>query len=425
MTKIKAFKAVVYNQKKIKSISKVVCPPYDVISPLQQKAYHNSDPHNFLHILLAKDIKGSNKYKRAAKIFKQWQSEKVLIREDKPAVYFYSQEYKVDGKKKTRYGFLALLRLGEKKSDVYAHENTRKAAKEDRFSLIKEVKANLSPIFIIFPDKKRIINQLSKKCPKSLKPFISVTDKETTNHKLWRLDSPELLTSIVDKMNKEDFFIADGHHRYEVACNYRDLMRQKLGSQIKDDRFNYLLAYFTNTDPEGLSIFPIHRLIKLSKSFELNLFLRDLNKYFKVIPVNGKKKLFTMLNKAGKGEHLFGMYYNKRYWLLALKDLKVLDRIISDKPVEYRRLDVSILHYLVISDILGFGLEDKESIVFSPHENDLIKKADGENEAVAFFLNPVKMEQIMSLSLKGEKMPPKSTYFYPKVLSGLVINKLE
>jgi len=424
MTKIKAFKAVIYNQKKIKNISKVVCPPYDVISPLQQKAYHNSDPHNFLHILLAKDILGKNKYKHAASIFNKWQAEETLIREDKPAIYFYSQFYTAGGKKLTRYGFLALLRLGKNKCDVYAHENTRKAAKVDRFKLIKEVRANLSPIFIIFPDKKHIIDKLTKKC-RSLSPFIKVTDKESTVHKLWRVNSPELLAAIITKMNKENFFIADGHHRYEVACNYREFMNQKLGPKLKDDRFDYLLAYFTNTNPKGLTIFPIHRLIKLNKIFDMRSFLSSLGKYFESRQVASKNKMFSLLNKSARNEHLIGMYKNRKYWILALKSTKVLDRMIVDKPAEYRKLDVSILHYLIINDILGFGLEDKESVVFSPHADELIKKVNTESDKIAFFLKPVSMQDIMDLSLKGEKMPPKSTYFYPKVLSGLAVNKLE
>ena len=427
MNKIKAFKAVIYNPEKIEDFNLVVCPPYDVISPLAQEKYRERSVYNFIHVLLAKDLPADDKYRRAAAIFRDWLKEDVLARQERPAIYFYSQQYVIRGEKKTRLGFISLLRLGdEKNSTVFGHENTHMEAKQDRFKLLKQVRANLSPIFVIFLDKKRIIQRIYQKHILGKEAFIEVTDDEKTLHKIWRLDTPEVLEAIEASMNNENMFIADGHHRYEVSCAYRDLMREKLGAQFSgDEDFNYCLSYFTNTDSRGLSISPIHRLFKLDKELDLNDFILKAKGYFDVDQVKDKIRFFFLLEKAGCTEHLLGVYKDKKYFLLRLKNIKILDKLIADKPKEYRTLDVAILNYLVLKNILNFDLENLPSVRYDPDPDEFIKEVDADPLKVAFFLNPVKIGQIINVALGGNKMPPKSTYFYPKVLSGLVINKLE
>lgn len=425
MTKIKPFKALIYNQAKIKDISRVTCPPYDVLSSAQQKYFHELSPYNFLHILLGKDIADDDKYKRAGEYFINWQKNEILIRDDRPAVYFYSQQYNLKGEIKIRFGFMALLRLGGRNSGVFGHENTRVAAKEDRARLLRQVKANLSPIFVIFPDTKRIIPRLKDRYISKESPFIDITDEEKTVHKVWRLDSQEAVFGIQQSMIDENIFIADGHHRYEVACAYRDEMEEKLGSLTGDESFNYILTYFTNLEPRGLTILPIHRLVDLRPKPDMEKFRDRLREYFEVEEIKDKTRFFFLMNKAGEREHIIGMYENKRYYLFRLRNVKILDRLIADKPREYRLLDVSALNHIVLKEVLRLDLEDKERIIFSPDIENLIEYVDSNPDCIAFFLNPAKVQQIMAIALNGEKMPPKTTYFYPKVLSGLVINKLE
>ncbi len=232
------------------------------------------------------------------------------------------------------------------------------------------------------------------------------------------------MEDIKAKMQNENVFIADGHHRYEVACTYRDSMRRRLPKVTGKESFNYIMAYFTNVDSRGLTIFPIHRLVRLNPQFDLNNFRSKLIDYFDIEELKDRVRFLFLMEKAGSNEHVLGMYKNKRYCLLRLKNVKILDRMIEDKPAEYRSLDVSILNYIIIKKILGMDIEDKQNIEFIPDTDELISRVDSDAGYIAFILNPVKMQQIMSLALKGEKMPPKSTYFYPKVLSGLVINKL-
>ena len=426
MTEIKPFKAIVYNPKKICDFNQVVCPPYDVISPQAQDMYRERSCYNLIHVLLTKDTPGEDKYKRAQEIFNEWLKDDLLIRDNSEAIYFYSQEYNINREKRTRLGFISLLRLPDnKESGVFGHENTHLEAKEDRFRLIKLIKANLSPVFVIFLDKKRIIQRIFQKYVPKQDALIEVVDDEKTRHKLWRITDLELIKNIKQTMLNEDIFIADGHHRYEVACAYRDLMRKNLGIISGEEDFNYILSYFTNTDPRGLTILPIHRLLKLDRLFSLDELRLALSDKFDINEVKDKIRFFFLMQKAGFNEHLIGMYRDKRYWLLRLKNVKILDKLIADRPKEYRCLDVSILNRLVFKEVLGLDPENLKNIVYSCEPSDFLKEVDGDPFKIAFFLNPVKMEQIISVALNGNKMPPKSTYFYPKVLSGLVINKFE
>jgi len=425
MAKIKPFQAVSYNRDKIKDLSKVTCPPYDIISPLRQEYYHSLSPYNFIHIILGKDIPGEDKYERAGGYFRNWLKDKILVRDGCPAFYFYSQQYNLKGEKKVRLGFVGLLHLEDNNSSIFGHEHTRLEPKEDRLRILKEVRANLSPIFVLFNDNKRIIQTVYQQHVLGKEPFMHITDDEQVVHKLWRLDSEDVLSKIQAKMQDENIFIADGHHRYEVACAYRKQMKEKRPTITADEDFNYILTYFTNTQSQGLVVLPVHRLVRLNLGLDWQGFLLNLKDYFDVDEVKDKKRFLFLMQKAGFAEHVLGMYKDKRYWLLRLRNIRILDKLMADKPKVFRSLDVSVLNYIVLKKILGLNLEDKENITFSPHDEELIKEVDSDDKLVAFFLNPVKVEQIVSVALDGERMPPKTTYFYPKVLSGLVINKHE
>lgn len=426
MAKIRPFKGIIFNPQKIQGHAEVVCPPYDVISPREQDSYYQRSPYNLIRILLAKELPGEDKYRRSAETFRDWLKNEVLIREALAGIYFYSQQYNIAGEKKTRLGFISLLRLNdEKQKGVFGHENTHIEAKEDRFKLIRQVKANLSPIFVVLLDKKRIIQRVFQKDISGLQPFIEVCDDEKTVHKLWRVTDPGLLKKVEEGISAENMFIADGHHRYEVACAYRQLMREKLGKTSGEEDFNYILSYFTNTDPRGLSILAIHRLLKLNAAALTDELRLSLGAYFDIDEVKDKARFFFLMQKASFNEHLIGMYRDKKYWLLRLKNVKVLDRLLADKPREYRCLDVSILNHLVFKNIFKLDPDNLKEVTYSPHAEDFIGQVDADSSKIAFFLNPVKIEQIIAIALNGNKMPPKSTYFYPKVLSGLVLNKFE
>ena len=426
MTNLTPFRALVYNQEKIKDIAGVVCPPYDVISAEKQRYYHEASPYNLIRLLLGEDVSGEDKYRRAGEVFRDWIKQKVLVQESVPAIYFYSQQYTLRGENRTRIGFIARMRLEDNGKYVYGHEHTRLEPKEDRFKLLKQVKANLSPIFVILEDGKRVIQRTYRQTITGKKPLIDIRDEEGITHKLWRLDQPESIAMIQAGTRDENIFIADGHHRFEVACAFRDEMKRKLGAKFTgDEDFNFIMTYCTNTDPRGLSILPVHRLLKLQAGFDFEAFKMSLGEHFALEQVKDRIRFFFLMERAGRTENVLGLYKDKSFWLLRLKNVKVLDEAVSDKPKEYRNLDISILNYLILKRILGLDVEDKERLKFSPFAEEFIREVDRDSASMVFFLNPVKVQQIIKVALRGERMPSKSTYFYPKVLSGLVINKFD
>ncbi len=424
MTKIKPFKALSYNQDKIQDLSQVTCPPYDIISPSRQEYFHNLSPHNFINIILGKDTPGEDKYKRAADYFNTWLANKILIQDAEPAIYAYSQEYKIKGENKSRLGFIALLRLPDKHASVFGHERTNLAPKEDRLRLLKSIQANLSPIFVVFGDKRRIISVILKEYIKDKEAFINMIDDEKNTHKVWKVNDPDVLKKVQAYMEGENIFIADGHHRFEVACAYRDEMLHKVSKHSGEEDFNYTLAYFTNTDVHALSILPVHRVVTLGRRIDTNNLILSLKEHFDIEEIKDKTRFFFLLEKAGRQEHVIGMYKDSRYRLLRLKNIKILDKVMGDRPLQYRQLDVSIFNQMVLNRLVSSGTEEAD-IIYTHNAGDVLEAVDCNPASIGFLLNSAKIEQIIAVALSGEKMPPKSTYFYPKVLSGLVINKHE
>jgi uncharacterized protein (DUF1015 family) len=424
MTKVRPFKALSYNQDKIQDLSKVTCPPYDIISPSRQEYFHNLSPHNFIHIILGKDTPGEDKYKRAAGYFNTWLANKILIQDAVPAIYAYAQEYKIKGENKSRFGFIALLRLPDKHASVFGHERTNLAPKEDRLRLLKSTQANLSPIFVVFGDKRRIISVILKEYIKDKEAFINMVDDEKNTHKVWKVNDPNILKKVQTYMEGENIFIADGHHRFEVACVYRDEMLQKASKHSGEEDFNYTLAYFTNTDAHALSILPVHRVVTLGCRIDTNNLTLLLKEHFDIEEIKDKARFFFLLEKAGRQEHVIGMYKDSRYRLLRLKNIKILDKVMGDRPFQFRQLDVSIFNQMVLNRLVSSGTEEAD-ITYTHNAGDVLEAVDQNPASIGFLLNSAKIEQITAVALSGEKMPPKSTYFYPKVLSGLVINKLE
>jgi len=424
MAKIKPFRGVFYNSQKIPELWRVVCPPYDVINARQQEFYHSLSPYNIIQLILGKDIPQQDKYLKAKEYFHKWLQDKILIQDDSYSIYFYLQEYKIKGEKRSRFGFIALLNLAESNS-IFSHEHTRIEPKEDRLRLLEAVKANLSPIFVLFRDKLRIIMRIYEEYLKDKKPFMELTDTEGIYHKLWRIDEPYYLNLFQEALKDREIFIADGHHRYEVALNYRQRMREKEKLDSKEEKsFDYIMAYFTPIESRGLLILPIHRLIR-GTDISLETLKEKVEKYFSLEEIKDKNQFFFFLEKAGLSQPTLGLYINQHYFILRLKNIAILDKIMQDKPRAYRRLDAAILNSFILEDALNIDTQDKKKVVFGVEPDELIMQADKEENSFVFFLNPVKIEDMLNIACEGHRLPPKSTYFYPKVLSGLIINKHE
>jgi len=267
MPKIKPFKAVYYNSKKVKDMNKVVAPPYDVISAEKQEYLHNLSPYNFTHIDLGKDIssddKVNNKYTRAKKIYSDWLRKNIFLQDEKPSIYFYKQDYKIMGQRHSRMGIVSLLELeNEEDSKVYPHEKTHERAIEDRLKLCEHLKSHLSSIFVCYSDKQLRIEKIFNKHILMTEPLIDIEDYDKVHHTLWRLDDPNLINEIDATLSGQELFIADGHHRYKVALEYQHKRLSRVTKSNGREAFNYVMTYFTNIDSRGIQIFPMHRIVK-------------------------------------------------------------------------------------------------------------------------------------------------------------------
>ncbi|MCX5716384.1 MAG: DUF1015 domain-containing protein [Candidatus Omnitrophica bacterium] len=423
MPKIEAFRGVIYNPKKIK-IAKAVAPPYDIIPPKMQDELYKLDEHNIVRIELGKEEAGdtdlSNKYTRAAGFFRQWLDEKALIQDDTPALYVYAQQYAAGSKKLTSIGFLGRMKIEDpENSSVKPHENTFAKPKQDRLNLLRRVKANISPIYTLFNDDGKKITAVLKGVFKK-KPLFTMRH-EGVVHKLWRLDDVKAIAKIQNALADKDVFIADGHHRCEVAGMYRAEMGEGPGGH------NYVMTYFAPINQDGLTILATHRLLK-NLGMDISGFLKKLSLYFDVKPVSSQKEMFKRMSAPKKGGYGFGVYLSdKKFYVFTLKKGVNPDKAIkADHSGAWKKLDVSILHELVFNDILGLKekISKEEYIVYTRDPSFATAKVKKGGFEAAFFLNPTKVVQVSDVAKVGDRMPHKSTYFYPKLLSGLVINRL-
>jgi len=409
MADIIPFKGTLYNPEKIKDLSKVISPPYDVISPQEQSDLYDSGPHNIIRILLGKDSTGDNekenKYTRAAGFLKEWQEKGVLEKDKENCVYVYLQEFSVLGQIKRRLGFIALLKLEDFYKDtstIYPHEDTFSAPKEDRTRLISSIKANLGPIFALFADEDKTIDAILLQETKA-HPIIDIVDYHGIRNKLWRICNKNTVEKIVSMMKDERLFIADGHHRYEVGLAF--------SKSKKDPKYGYILTYFTDLYADGIVILPVHRLIAgVSKDVLSNL-EKDLARDFVVKEITSREGVKKFLSGANLLEKRFVIYKKgNRFTGLSLKD--------SDS------LDVTLLRDLIIRPLEEKMAQTngKISIDFTKDLDYAITQVDEGKSSLSIILNPTKVTQVRDMAFSRRRMPQKSTYFYPKVLTGLVIN---
>ena len=312
------------------------------------------------------------------------------------------------------------LDLG-KKTKVLPHENTLLAPKLDRLALMRATKCNLSPIFVLYEDKGRKVGSVLRRFISGNKPAIDV-DFQGVNNKVWVLDDPESIGKVQKALGDSDVFIADGHHRYEVSRMYAGEVGKKNAPASEKESSKYTIAYFVESEEKALTVLPAHRVARdiggLSKAGALG----RLEKFFTVEKTAGLSKTMSRLGILSGG-HAFGMYMGgKDFYVLRLKDVKYSDSAIKDKPKDWKRLDVSILHLFVFQNVLGISDSDDNIDFFkSPEEAaELVRRGKFK---MAFFMNPTKAWQVRRIAHTGERMPRKATYFYPKPVSGLVINR--
>jgi len=415
MPDIRPFHGVLYNPQKIKDIASVVTEPYDVINSRQQAAYYRRHPYNIIRLILgkrySKDNSKNNQYTRANKLFTDWQKENILLCDKKQNIYIYTQTFSYNGRKKTRTGFIVLLKLEDfGKNTILPHENTFSHPVQDRLNLLKIMDANSSPIFAMFSDPQKKVNKLLIQHKRKHHPDI-VIKKDNILHKIWRMSDKVKIASIKKLLKGRKVFIADGHHRYEAALNYKMQMQKRKKSPSKGSSFNYVMTYLAATADSGLAILATHRVLKIKARFRPQVLVRKLRKLFEIKKFSTSEKVFSYMHNAGS-ERVLGAYFGKnRFYGLKLKHPR------------RKELDVTILHSLIIEQALNMGSGD-ETIYYTRDAQEAIKLVKGGRYHAALFLKPTTIRQVKRVASSGAKMPHKSTYFYPKLLTGLVMNKL-
>ena len=437
------FKGILYNLEKVGDFSKVTAPPYDVISPEQQEHYYQNSPHNVIRLILGKqfadDSKAESRYTRAAGFFKRWQEEGIVIRDTIPSFYFYHQEFSgLERQQVNRDGFIGLVRLEDKERKmVIPHEKTLDKPKADRLRLIEVCQANFSSIFSLYPDAEDVIIQLLKKTIDGF-PLIDVTDEDGTLHQLWRISQINILREVSRWLRDMPLFIADGHHRYETALNYRHLQVVRNPQSTGKESYHYVMVYLTPMEGKGLVILPYHRVIHNLKGFDFSSFEKKLEDYFEITlfrfnhttQIQVWEEFNRQLRENAREMPVLGMYGAGQscYHLLSLKD-EVFFSLVDDEKgsSSLKKLDVSIIESVIFNDVLAITSDDlrrQQNLTYVHDTREGLDLVHNKGYQLAFFLNPTKPSEIRDIASRGETMPQKSTFFFPKLLSGLVINKI-
>lgn len=447
MADIQAFRGIRYDLGHVGSLSEVIAPPYDVIdSDLQTKLYERH-PANVVRLILNRDEPGDEpdaKYQRAARYLRNWQREGVLATENQPCIYVYHQSFEFGGQTYYRRGFMARLKLerfGE--GSVFPHEETHSAAKADRLKLINACRANLSQIFGIYPDETNEAQEYLETAVSNVLP-LEATDHLGVKHQIWPVSDQDVISKVTAAMGPKPIYIADGHHRYETACNYRDQLAD--GGSLPDNHpANYVLMMFVSMHDPGMIVLPTHRLFRGVPTMDSKTLSEKLQSCFDIETfgngIASTNDLWEEIETEDEQTTL-GLYATAdQTWLrVRLNDSgqKRMAEICDDHGEAWQGLGVSILHRLIMEDCLGLKdlpspkyVHAVDEVVEGLEKGDAVGRdatgqlGQGEAFQLACLVMPARLEDVQVISEDAERMPAKSTYFYPKLLSGLVINPLE
>jgi uncharacterized protein (DUF1015 family) len=407
---IKPFKAIRYT-KKAGDPKNLITQPYDKIDPALQREYYEKSAYNYCRLILPIE---NNKYETAQQRIRKWLSEGILSKDEEPAFFVSRQEFKLNGKTCTRTGLIAAMRLysyGE--NMVFPHEVTYKEPIADRLNMLRAVQKDLEPVFLIYSDPEKVTADFFSETTKT-KPTVEVEDSFSVKHAIWRVTDPTKLELVQKAMENKKLVITDGHHRYESALAYRDERREK-EKWTKDSAFNFHMCYMVPVQDEGLVVLPTHRLLRDSKL--TNDALTALKQFFTVSEISPTVEALDTFLKNHKKEHAFCIYTGTKAYSLLLKDEKN-----AGCPKETCLLDVMILRDVVFKHIMKVGeLKMDEHILYAESTRSALEKVDSGQAKLAFLVNPISPEMVWQIAQKNWRLPEKSTDFYPKPVSGLMM----
>jgi uncharacterized protein (DUF1015 family) len=439
MPNVHPFKGVHFDPAKVGDLTKVTTQPYDKIDAKLQDEYYRRHPNSLIRVILRREEPGRDKYKDAAATLDQWLKEGVLVQDSRPALYAYFQTYRTPQGEKTRKGVSALVQIDEPgKGKILPHEQTHTGPKIDRFNLISATKTHTEQIFFLYSDPEKAVNRILDEAARR-KPDFEAKDDLGETHRVWRIDDPAKIQALQKILGPKECIIADGHHRYETSWNYKQEMAKKGVKAEGAESPDNVLVTLVNMD-DDLTIFGTHRLVHDVPGFDLAKLLTAAKKFFEIreYPFKdaaeekaARAELLEDLRMEGLSKPCFGVAAkeSQAHYLFVVRDVKAAAAQVKEKRSEdWRSLDVCILHSVVLDGMLGVGaaqLAAEKNVEYLRSADEAIEKvrAPG-NLQVAFLVNPVKMEQIKRLVKNGEKFPQKSTDFYPKLLTGLLLCKL-
>jgi uncharacterized protein (DUF1015 family) len=447
MADIQPFRAYRYDTTRV-ALKDVLTQPYDKITPAMQERYYAASPCNLIPVekgrVLPDDSPASNVYTRAARKIDEWISQKTLVQDAAPGIYVYSQEFEVPGThtRRARIGFIALARVEDYDAHVvFRHERTLSAPKADRIELLRHTRAQTGQLFLLYDDPGRQIDHWLEETARHA-PAAEMLDEYGVAHRLWAVSDPAFVRRIHNSMSPKKLVIADGHHRYETALNYRNECRARGGKTDPQAASEFAMATFVNTHSKGLIILPTHRLVSQLSGFDFDRFRNDLTPYFDWYSYPFSKaaersESYAEFRKDLTGEHkgmrTIGVYPgttdgNGAFYLFVLRRDADLETLLPDISAAQRGLDVVLLHRMVLEKGLGItaaAVAAEKHVGYEREMDAALAAVDQGNAQLAFLLNPVRVAQVTDIALAGDVLPQKSTDFYPKLLSGIAVFRLE
>lgn len=443
MAELAPWRALYFNPARIRDLSLIVTPPYDVISPEQQREFYRRHPYNVIRLILplppAGDPDPEAKYRQAAADFRAWQREGILLREPRPALYYWRTEFTYDGQTYEREALVGLLRLEPLDSGVVRpHEKTFTTHKTDRFKLMREVQAHLSAVFALYPDPEdRVLKSLKAGVP--LEPLFDFVDYEGSRQRFYRVVEPAVLRETAAALRDKTIFIADGHHRYETALAYQAYLRQRYPQASPRAGFNYVLMYLSNMQDKRLLIKPAHRLLRTRKlgGTKLPELVAGLEHFFEVTPLALAQSPLTanapvIMQVLEEGRQQGGVFVLVAQpgaaYRLQLRPGIMDGPLTAHLPPPLTRLDVMVLNFLVFERVMHLTPEqqdDSDIFHYASTVTAALAALERGEVDLAFLLNPTRIEQVQEVAGAGLIMPRKSTYFYPKVPVGLVMHPID
>lgn len=424
MARIKPLEALHYAPRLLEDAASLLSPPYDVIDEELQERLYEVSPWNAVRLELPRE---QEPYAAAAARISSWSGAGVLERDRRGAYYALQQEFVgPDGRRRLRTGFFAALRLSPpSEGAVLPHERTLSGPRADRMRLFRETRTNISPIFGVYADPERRIDTLLEGCCTAEKPFVEATF-QGVSHRLWRIVEPAVLARMSDLLAGATIYIADGHHRYATGLDYRDERAAADPSHTGEEPWNYILAYLSNIHDEGLAIFPIHRLLHGLEGFEPERFLSSLAAEFEVVGFDAVEPMKRWLEESSSS-YAFGVVMPGGFFGALLRgDPEALPGM-PDLPA-LRRLPLVVLHERIFSRLLGIGQEAlaaQRNVRYLKDDRRLVEAVAAGEGQLGFLVKPTTVRQVLDVAASGEVMPQKSTFFYPKVPTGLLFHPLD